>query len=56
MIKVIMTNLSSQAMCLEESSRIAQIIILPIYEFDFEEVNELEDRPRGNKGFGHSGR
>lgn len=54
-VGVIATNLTDKDMTLESSSRIAQIIILPILEFDLEEVDELPERARGDKGFGHSG-
>ena len=36
--------------------RIAQLIILPYPEVEFEEVSELSDSERGNGGYGSSGK
>lgn len=36
--------------------RIGQLFILPRYEINFEEVEELTTTPRNTGGFGHSGR
>lgn len=36
--------------------RIAQMVLLPYYSMDFNEVNELSDTTRGEGGFGDSGR
>ena len=36
--------------------RIAQIIILPYPQIEFEEVNELSDSDRGDGGFGSTGK
>lgn len=37
-------------------SRIAQMVLAPIYDFEMVEVDELSPSPRGVKGFGSSGR
>lgn len=39
-----------------EGDRIAQAIIIPEYELEFLEVDELSETWRGEKGFGSSGR
>lgn len=36
--------------------RIAQMVLLPYYSMNFNEVNELSDTTRGEGGFGDSGR
>ena len=36
--------------------RIAQLVIIPYLNIEFEEVDELSDTERGDKGFGDSGR
>lgn len=35
--------------------RIAQMLVLPVPAVAFEEVDELDDTPRGERGFGHTG-
>ena len=40
---------------IRKGDKIAQLIILPIYELDVEEVEELSITDRGEKGFGSSG-
>lgn len=39
----------------EVGDKIAQLIILPYPEIEFEEVDELSETDRGNKGFGSTG-
>lgn len=39
-----------------EGNRIAQALIVPVFDFDWTEVNELEESNRGEKGFGSSGK
>ena len=36
--------------------RIAQLVVIPYLSVEFEEVDELSDTERGDKGFGDSGR
>ena len=36
--------------------RIAQLVVIPYLPVEFEEVDELSDTERGDKGFGDSGR
>lgn len=40
----------------QKGDRVGQIIILPYPQIKFEEVDELSESDRGNKGFGHSGK
>lgn len=35
--------------------RIAQLVVMPFLEVEFEEVNELDDTKRGDGGFGSTG-
>lgn len=39
----------------EIGERIGQLLIIPYPNIEFEEVNELSETARGNKGFGSSG-
>ena len=41
---------------LEEGERVAQMILLPYIQVEFEEVDELDSTDRGHEGFGSSGR
>ena len=54
-IKVVMTNLSMAAVEIKAGDRIAQLRIVRRIEAMFEEVSELVEAPRGEKGFGSTG-
>ena len=41
---------------IEDGERIAQLVVMPYIPVNFEEVDELSDTERGDKGFGDSGR
>lgn len=47
------TNLSK--VNIEPGDKIAQLVLLPIFDGGIEEVDELSDSSRGGKGFGSSG-
>ena len=49
-------NDTDQMQHIESGERIAQMILLPFYSMNFNEVNELSDTNRGKGGFGNSGR
>ena len=49
-------NDSDQVQYIEPGERIAQMILLPFYSMNFNEVDELSDTDRGEGGFGDSGR
>ena len=55
-IVVALHNDSELNQTIEAGERIAQLIIQPYLEIEFDEVNELDDTERGEGGFGHSGR
>jgi len=54
-IKVVMINFGKEKIKLEKFSRIAQLIIIPYAKVEVEEVEELSETERGEKGFGSSG-
>ena len=54
-IKVVMINLGREGIKIEKGTRIAQLLIIPYLPVDIEEVEELSDTERGEKGFGSSG-
>lgn len=55
-ILVLMTNLGDAAIELKAGEKIAQMIPVPVLTGAVEEVENLEDSARAEKGFGSSGR
>ena len=53
---VALHNDTNEARLIMPGERIAQLVILPYLPVTFEEVDELTDTERGDKGFGDSGR
>lgn len=53
---VAMHNDSDEVRYVQPQERIAQIVLLPYIEMNFNEVNELSDTKRGVLGFGASGK
>jgi dUTP pyrophosphatase len=51
-----MTNLGDAAVELKAGEKIAQMIPVPVLTGAVEEVEDLEDSARAEKGFGSSGR
>lgn len=49
-------NRSKDTFVIEPGERIAQMIIVPVVQVQFERVDEFEASRRGAGGFGHSGR
>lgn len=54
-IKVLLINLSNETVIIDNSERIAQMIISKHETAEFIEVRELTDTVRGEGGFGHTG-
>lgn len=48
-------NRSSESFTLEPGLRLAQMVIVPVVQADFEVVEEFDDSERGAGGFGHTG-
>ena len=48
-------NRSEQEFEIDSGDRIAQMIIVPILQADFEIVEDFEESERGTRGFGSSG-
>ena len=55
-IKVILYNHSNKNFEINNSDRIAQMILVPILKIEFDEVNELPNTIRGTGGFGSTGK
>lgn len=54
-ICVILVNLSNEPFTINNGERIAQLVISKYERADWEEVEELDETERGNKGFGSTG-
>ena len=53
-VAVLLINLSAEPVRIEPGQRIAQLVICPVAQCVLEEVDELDDTPRGQGGFGHT--
>ena len=49
-------NRGTQAFRIEPGERIAQLVVVPVVQVDFEVVESFEESVRGSGGFGHTGR
>ena len=47
-------NTSNEDRFIEDGERIAQILLKKAEQFEWEEVNTLDDTERGEGGFGHT--
>jgi dUTP pyrophosphatase len=55
-VQVILVNLSHDSFTLRRGDRIAQLIVAPVTAVELQEVAVLEETPRGEGGFGSTGR
>lgn len=54
-VKIILINLGQHSVTLQPQDRIAQLVICPVFQAQFELVGELSDTTRGIGGFGSTG-
>jgi len=54
-IKIVMHNLSDKQVVLEKGTKVAQMLIQPVHQPELMEVEELDQTPRGEGGFGSTG-
>ena len=54
-VKVLLINHGTESFTINRGERIAQMVIAPITQPDFERVTELSDTQRGIGGFGSTG-
>lgn len=54
-VKVPLINLGAEPFVIERGMRIAQMVIAPVVQGDFAEVDELDETERGAGGFGSTG-
>lgn len=55
-VKVILVNLGHETVVIEDQERIAQLVLAPVYQADFELASDLSETGRGAGGFGSTGR
>lgn len=55
-VKIILINLGQETVVIRDQDRIAQLVLCPVLQAEFEEVVELGDTARGEGGFGSTGR
>ncbi len=55
-IKIIIFNHGSEEFIIKNNDRIAQMVLVPVLNIEFEEVNELPKTVRGIGGFGSTGK
>ncbi|MCA9550370.1 MAG: dUTP diphosphatase [Myxococcales bacterium] len=55
-VKVILVNLSAAPFVVRVGERIAQLVVAPVRQAVWAEVEVLDDTARGAGGFGHTGR
>ena len=51
-----MINLSHEPFVIDRGTKIAQMLVQPITKVDVVEVNDLDETPRGEGGFGSTGK
>lgn len=54
-LKVLLVNLSNEAVLINHGDRVAQMVIAKYERSEFEQVDSLEDTERGAGGFGSTG-
>ena len=55
-VKVILINLGEEDFAIRRGDRIAQLVIAPVIQAGWREVETLEETARGSGGFGSTGR
>ncbi len=55
-VKIILINLGEKTLTINDQDRIAQLVLCPVVQASFVEVNELDSTARGAGGFGSTGR
>ncbi len=54
-VKVLLINHGQEPFTIQRGDRIAQMVIAPVLQADWEVVDDLETTARGEGGFGHTG-
>ena len=54
-VQVIVCNLGDEPFVVKRGDRIAQLVIAPVVQTEWQEVRALDETDRGDGGFGHTG-
>ena len=54
-IQIIVLNTGTEPFTVRRGDRIAQLVIAPVTQAEWREVESLDDTARGDRGFGHTG-
>jgi len=54
-IQVLLVNFGREPAVLRRGDRIAQLVFSPVLRATLRETERLEETPRGERGFGHTG-
>lgn len=55
-VKIILINLGSDSVLIQDQERVAQLVIAPVYQAQFEVTSDLSSTERGAGGFGSTGK
>lgn len=55
-VKIILVNLGTESVVINDQDRCAQLVLAPVYQAQFELVQDLTETERGVGGFGSTGR
>lgn len=55
-VKIILVNLGAEPIQILDGDRVAQLVVAPVYQAQFQLVSELSDTERGAGGFGSTGK
>ena len=55
-LKIILFNHGSKNFIIHNNDRVAQMVLTPITKMELEEINELPESVRGERGFGSTGK
>jgi dUTP pyrophosphatase len=55
-VKIIVVNLGGEPVEIKDQDRVAQLVLAPVYQAQFELVEDLESTERGAGGFGSTGK
>lgn len=55
-VKIILINLSEKDVVIKDQDRVAQLVLCPVLQAEFEEVTQLDETDRGAGGFGSTGK
>ena len=54
-VKIILANLSQEAVLIEDQERVAQLVLCPVLQANLQVVDDLSETSRGAGGFGSTG-